>query len=54
LIAIHDTRRGPAVGGTRVRAYASHEAALDDALRLSEGMTYKNALAGLPFGGARP
>ena len=53
LIAIHDTRRGPAVGGTRVRPYASLEAALDDALRLSEGMTYKNALAGLPFGGGK-
>ncbi len=53
VIAIHDTRRGPAVGGTRVRAYPSLDAALADALRLSEGMTYKNALAGLPFGGGK-
>ena len=53
VIAIHDTRRGPAVGGTRVREYPSRDAAIEDALRLSEGMTYKNALAGLPFGGGK-
>jgi leucine dehydrogenase len=53
VIAIHDTRRGPAVGGTRIRAYPSLDAAIEDALKLSEGMTYKNALAGLPFGGGK-
>lgn len=53
IIAIHSTRLGPAVGGTRVWRYASQEAALEDALRLSRGMTYKCALAGLPFGGGK-
>lgn len=53
IIAIHDTRLGPAVGGCRMFAYASDDEALEDALRLSRGMTYKSALAGLPFGGGK-
>ncbi|MEX2281640.1 MAG: Glu/Leu/Phe/Val dehydrogenase dimerization domain-containing protein [Gemmatimonadota bacterium] len=53
IIAVHSTRLGPAVGGTRYWRYTSTEAALTDALRLSEGMSYKNALAGLPFGGGK-
>lgn len=53
IIAIHSTSLGPAVGGTRFWKYASEDAALTDALRLSHGMTYKNALAGLPLGGGK-
>jgi leucine dehydrogenase len=53
IIAIHSTALGPALGGTRVKAYASDGDALQDALRLSRGMTYKNAVAGIPFGGAK-
>lgn len=53
IIAIHSTVLGPAVGGARFWNYASEEMALTDALRLSRGMTYKNALAGLPFGGGK-
>lgn len=53
IIAIHSTALGPAVGGTRFWHYASEEEALTDALRLSHGMTYKNALAGLPLGGGK-
>ena len=53
IIAIHNTSLGPAVGGTRFWNYASEEEALTDALRLSHGMTYKNALAGLPLGGGK-
>jgi leucine dehydrogenase len=53
IIAIHDTRLGPAVGGCRMVAYESEDAALADVLRLSRGMTYKSALAGLPFGGGK-
>ncbi|MBL4719932.1 MAG: Glu/Leu/Phe/Val dehydrogenase [Alphaproteobacteria bacterium] len=53
IIAIHDTRLGPALGGTRFWNYADSADALGDALRLSKGMTYKNALAGLPFGGGK-
>ncbi len=53
LIAIHSTALGPAVGGTRFWNYASDEFAKLDALRLSRGMSYKNALAGLPFGGGK-
>jgi len=53
IIAIHDTSLGPAVGGTRFWNYASEDEALTDALRLSHGMTYKNALAGLPLGGGK-
>ena len=50
---MHSTALGPAVGGTRVWNYASLDDALVDVLRLSRGMTYKNALAGLPFGGGK-
>lgn len=53
IVAIHSTARGPAVGGTRFKAYESDSAALDDALRLSRAMSYKSALAGLPVGGGK-
>jgi leucine dehydrogenase len=53
IIAIHDTTLGPALGGTRMWTYASETEALVDALRLSRGMTYKNAAAGLNFGGGK-
>lgn len=53
IIAIHSTALGPAVGGTRFWNYASEEEALIDALRLSRGMTYKCAVAGLPWGGGK-
>src|SRR5215207_1389142 len=53
IIAIHSTSLGPAVGGTRFWNYVSEEEALTDALRLSHGMTYKTALAGLPLGGGK-
>src|SRR6185436_18682062 len=53
LIAIHSTALGPAVGGTRFWRYESDEAAVKDLLRLARGMTYKNALAGIPFGGGK-
>jgi len=53
IIAVHSTVLGPAVGGTRFWKYASDDDALADALRLSRGMTYKTALAGLPLGGGK-
>ncbi|WP_264213176.1 Leu/Phe/Val dehydrogenase [Leisingera thetidis] len=53
FIAVHSTRLGPAAGGLRMRPYASEEDALTDVLRLSEGMTYKNAAAGLALGGGK-
>jgi len=53
IIAIHDTTLGPALGGLRMWSYAHEEEALVDALRLSRGMTYKNALAGLNHGGGK-
>ncbi|MBD1548392.1 Glu/Leu/Phe/Val dehydrogenase [Roseibium aggregatum] len=53
IIAIHSTALGPSLGGCRVWPYASHAEALTDALRLSRGMTYKNALAGLDLGGGK-
>lgn len=53
IIAIHDTSLGPAIGGCRMLPYASETAALEDVLRLSEGMTYKAAAAGLDFGGGK-
>ncbi|HLQ73768.1 MAG TPA: Glu/Leu/Phe/Val dehydrogenase dimerization domain-containing protein [Bacillota bacterium] len=53
IIAIHDTTLGPAVGGARMWPYESEEEALEDALRLAKGMTYKNAAAGLNFGGGK-
>ena len=53
IIAIHNTVLGPALGGTRLWRYRSDEEALTDVLRLARGMTYKNALAGLPLGGGK-
>ena len=53
IIAIHSTALGPAAGGCRMRAYASTDDALTDVLRLSRGMTYKNAMAELPLGGGK-
>jgi leucine dehydrogenase len=53
VIAIHDTTLGPALGGCRFWNYASDEEAITDALRLSRGMTYKNAVAGLNLGGGK-
>ena len=53
IIAIHSTVLGPAAGGCRLWAYDSDDAALTDALRLSQGMSYKNAMAGLRFGGGK-
>ena len=53
IIAIHNTNRGPALGGCRMWPYASEAEALTDVLRLSRGMTYKSALAGLPLGGGK-
>lgn len=53
FIAVHSTVLGPAVGGTRFWNYTSEEEALTDALRLSRGMTYKNALPGVPLGGGK-
>lgn len=53
FIAIHSTALGPAVGGTRFWQYENDEAATKDLLRLARGMTYKNALAGIPFGGGK-
>lgn len=53
IIAIHDSSLGPAVGGCRMWPYESEEAALRDVLRLSRAMSYKCALAGLPFGGGK-
>ncbi|MEE8445312.1 MAG: Glu/Leu/Phe/Val dehydrogenase dimerization domain-containing protein [Alphaproteobacteria bacterium] len=53
IIAIHNTARGPALGGCRMWNYDSEQEALTDALRLSRGMTYKSALAGLPYGGGK-
>jgi len=53
IVAIHDTRLGPALGGCRFIPYDTEEAALVDALRLARGMTYKAALAGLAHGGGK-
>lgn len=53
IIAIHSTKLGPAVGGCRLYPYASEDAALFDVLRLSRGMSFKNAAAGMPLGGAK-
>lgn len=53
IIAIHDTTLGPSLGGTRMWAYKSEAEALTDVLRLSRGMTYKSALAGLNLGGGK-
>jgi valine dehydrogenase (NAD+) len=53
VIGIYSTALGPALGGTRFHPYASEEAAVADVLRLSRGMAYKNALAGLDHGGGK-
>src|SRR5213082_3817245 len=53
VIAIHSTALGPAAGGCRMWPYATPAAAVSDVLRLSRGMSYKNAIAGLPFGGGK-
>lgn len=53
VIILHSTRLGPAAGGCRFWRYDSIEQASTDAIRLAEGMTYKNALAGLPLGGGK-
>ena len=53
IVAIHSTRLGPALGGTRFWTYATDDEAITDALRLSRGMTYKNAVAGLNLGGGK-
>lgn len=53
IVAIHDTRLGPALGGCRFIHYETDEAAFVDALRLARGMTYKSTLAGIPLGGGK-
>ncbi|NKB34407.1 MAG: amino acid dehydrogenase [Pseudomonadales bacterium] len=53
IIAIHNTNLGPAAGGCRIYPYGSTHAAIADVLRLSRGMTYKSAMAGLPYGGGK-
>ncbi|MEM6768872.1 MAG: Glu/Leu/Phe/Val dehydrogenase dimerization domain-containing protein [Bacteroidota bacterium] len=53
IIAIHSTKLGPAAGGCRMYPYPSVDVALTDVLRLSKGMSYKNAMAGLPLGGGK-
>jgi leucine dehydrogenase len=53
IVAIHSTTLGPAAGGCRMWPYASQAEAVADVLRLSRGMSYKNAMAGLPFGGGK-
>jgi leucine dehydrogenase len=53
VISVHDTTLGPALGGTRFYDYASEDDAIDDVLRLSRGMTYKSAAAGLDLGGGK-
>lgn len=53
IIAVHSTHRGPAAGGARLWHYVSSELAMTDALRLSRGMSYKNAMAGLNLGGGK-
>ena len=53
IVAIHDTTLGPALGGTRMWVYEDDGAAVEDALRLARGMTYKSAAAGLNLGGGK-
>ncbi|HMG70767.1 MAG TPA: Glu/Leu/Phe/Val dehydrogenase [Gemmatimonadaceae bacterium] len=53
ILAVHSTKLGPALGGTRYWQYATDDEAITDALRLSRGMTYKNAVAGLHLGGGK-
>lgn len=52
-VSVHSTKRGPAHGGTRMMVYRQESDAIKDALRLSKAMSYKSALAGLPYGGAK-
>ncbi|GJL91803.1 Leu/Phe/Val dehydrogenase [Hyphococcus sp.] len=53
LIAVHDATLGPGCGGCRIFPYASFEAGLEDVKNLSRGMTYKNAMGDIPFGGGK-
>ncbi|HEY7957712.1 MAG TPA: Glu/Leu/Phe/Val dehydrogenase dimerization domain-containing protein [Polyangia bacterium] len=53
IVAIHSTRLGPAIGGSRIRAYATEADAIDDVTRLAQAMTYKAAVARLPHGGGK-
>ncbi len=53
ILAVHNTQRGPALGGTRLMRYADGDAALTDVLRLARGMTYKCAAANIPLGGGK-
>ncbi|MCI5064663.1 leucine dehydrogenase [bacterium] len=53
FVAIHNTVLGPALGGCRLREYENENEAMDDVLRLAEGMTYKSALAGMQLGGGK-
>ncbi len=53
IIGVHSTARGPSCGGCRFWSYETSEAALNDALRLSQGMSYKNVMADLPIGGGK-
>jgi len=53
IIAVHNTTLGPALGGTRMWAYKNELEALNDVLRLSRGMTYKNSISGLNLGGGK-
>lgn len=53
IIAIHNTNRGPSLGGCRMWPYANEQEAINDVLRLSRGMTYKSALSKLPYGGGK-
>ena len=53
IIAVHSTHLGPGAGGVRFWHYADSASAISDALRLSRGMSYKNAMAGLPLGGGK-
>jgi valine dehydrogenase (NAD+) len=53
IVGVHDTTLGPALGGTRFFPYLSESAALTDVLRLSQGMTFKAAAAGMPLGGGK-
>ncbi len=53
IIAVHDTTLGPALGGTRMWSYSNEMEALNDVLRLSRGMTYKNSISGLNLGGGK-
>jgi leucine dehydrogenase len=53
IISVHDATLGPAIGGCRTFPYPTFDAALEDVKRLSRGMTFKNALAGIPFGGGK-